>query len=274
MPTEPPPPPPAATPAERFATIPPLDEQRGSYRLRFARDAEDVRRCCRMRYEVFNLELGEGLAESEASGLDVDPFDEVCHHLMVLEERTGEVVGTYRMQTWAMAQAGHGFYSAGEYDLSGIPEPLLRQAVELGRAGIVREHRDRAVLALLWRGLTAYRLWTGSRYLFGCSSLTSQDPEEGLRCHDYLERMGHLHPEFEARPLPGYVCEVESHEPYTGEFPIPKLFGFYLRYGAKLCSPPALDRYFGTIDFLTWMDTSSVMGKLRDAISRGLTARG
>lgn len=260
----------AKTGADRFATAPPLDELRGSYRVRFARSEEDVRRCCSMRYEVFNLELGEGLAGSETLELDQDPYDGVCHHLMVLEERTGEVVGTYRMQTWEVAMAGHGFYSADEYDLSGIPEAVLRQSVELGRAAIVREHRDKSVLYLLWRGLTAYRLWTGTRHMFGCSSLTSQDPEEGLRCHDYLRRKGYLHPEFEALPLPGYVCEVADHTPFTGEYPIPKLFSFYLRYGAKLCSPPALDRHFGTIDFLTWMDTNSIMGKLTEAFSKGL----
>ena len=260
--------------ADRFREIPPLDEVRGSYRLRFARTAEEVELCCRLRYRVFNLELGEGLSESEASGVDVDRFDEVCHHLMVIEEPTGEVVGTYRMQTWQAALAGHGFYSASEYDLSTIPEEHLRNSIELGRAAILKEHRDKSVLYQLWRGLKAYQVWTGTRYLFGCSSLTSQDPEEGLRCYDYLARKGHLHPTFEAQPLPGYVCEVDGHVRFDGEFPIPKLFGFYLRYGAKLCSPPALDRYFGTIDFLTWMDTSSVMGRLRDAISKGLPGRG
>jgi putative hemolysin len=273
VPTEPLPAPAVLT-GDRFASAPPLDELRGSYRLRFARDEEDVRRCCRLRYEVFNLELGEGLEASAITGLDEDPFDPICHHLMVLEERTGEVVGTYRMQTREMALAGQGFYSAGEYDLSTIPEAMLREAVELGRAAILKEHRDRSVLSLLWRGLVAYQRWTDTRYLFGCSSLTSQDPEEGLRCHDYLARMGHMHPGFEARPLPGYVCEVEGHETFTGEYPIPKLFGFYLRYGAKLCSPPALDRYFGTIDFLTWMDGRSMVGRLKDAFAKGLPGRG
>jgi len=52
-----------------------------------------------LRFKVFNLELGEGLAASHATGLDVDPFDEFCDHLIVEEVATGKVVGTYRLQT-------------------------------------------------------------------------------------------------------------------------------------------------------------------------------
>ena len=39
---------------------------------------------------------------------------------------------------------------------------------------------------------------------------------------------------------------------------MPKLFGTYLRYGAKVCSDPAIDRFFGTIDFLALIDVRDV----------------
>jgi putative hemolysin len=35
---------------------------------------------------------------------------------------------------------------------------------------------------------------------------------------------------------------------------IPKLLRAYLALGAKICGPPALDRQFKTIDFLTLLD--------------------
>jgi len=35
---------------------------------------------------------------------------------------------------------------------------------------------------------------------------------------------------------------------------IPKLLRAYLTLGAKICGPPALDRQFKTIDFLTLLD--------------------
>jgi len=81
------------------------------YAARLALSAEELRGAQQLRFEVFNLELGEGLAESYATGLDVDPFDEFCDHLIVEEIATSEVVGTYRMQTGQLAAANLGYYS-------------------------------------------------------------------------------------------------------------------------------------------------------------------
>jgi putative hemolysin len=92
-----------------------------------------VRRAQRLRFEVFNLELGEGLTESYATGLDVDPFDEFCDHLIVEEVATGELVGTYRLQTGQLAAANLGYYSEREFDFAPY-EPFLCEMIELGRA--------------------------------------------------------------------------------------------------------------------------------------------
>ena len=70
-----------------------------TYTARLARDASEVRAAQALRFAIFNLELNEGLAESLATGLDADPYDEVCDHLLVEHVPTGEVVGTYRLQT-------------------------------------------------------------------------------------------------------------------------------------------------------------------------------
>ena len=39
---------------------------------------------------------------------------------------------------------------------------------------------------------------------------------------------------------------------------IPKLLRAYLVVGAKICGPPAIDREFKTIDFLTLMDLEAL----------------
>jgi putative hemolysin len=44
---------------------------------------------------------------------------------------------------------------------------------------------------------------------------------------------------------------------------IPKLLRAYLAVGAKICGPPAIDRRFKTIDFLTMMDLESLHPRLR-----------
>src|SRR5262249_12668430 len=150
----------------------------GAYRLRFAESIEDVEALCRLRFLVFNLELGEGLESAYEQGRDTDDFDAVCDHLIVEHCRTGQVVGTYRLQTGTSAAANIGYYSAREFDFTPY-ESLRSLIVELGRASIHRDHRSFQVLSLLWKGIAAYAKDREARYLIGCSSLTSQDPHVG-----------------------------------------------------------------------------------------------
>lgn len=250
--------------------VPGLDELRGSYRVRFARGPADLEAICRLRFEVFNLELGEGLAESHLTGVDRDPFDAQCQHLLVIEEASGAVIGTYRLQVREVAEAALGFYSATEYDLGCLGDAFLSDAVELGRACIARAHRKRSVLFLLWRGLIAYALWHGRRYLFGCSSLTSQDPAEGWRAYAWFAAQGHLDARFQAEPLPGYACVPSVPPPSGAGFEPPTLLAAYLRYGARIASPPAIDRFFGTVDFLTVQDLTALEPALFESLAADL----
>ena len=64
------------------------------YATRLACSADEVRAAQTLRYQVFNIELNEGLAASHATGLDEDPFDAVCDHLLVEHLPTREIVGT------------------------------------------------------------------------------------------------------------------------------------------------------------------------------------
>ena len=225
------------------------------YRLRFAQNAEDLDAVLALRYEVFNLELGEGLDASHATGRDRDPFDAQCHHLMVVEQSSGRTVGTYRMQTLEMARAGNGFYSDTIFDLGRLPEAVLAEAVETGRACIAGGHRNGRVLFLLWQGLAMYLKHCGRRYIFGCSSLTSQDPEAGLAVRDRLARGDQLHPIHQVPPRPGFECEIlEPIIRLAPEPDLPQLMQLYLGYGARICGGPAIDREFKTIDFLTLLD--------------------
>ena len=81
------------------------------YRLRRAECEADVRAAQTLRFLVFNLELNEGLENSYSTLRDEDPFDAICDHLLVEDSRTGEVVGTYRLQTGKKARENLGFYS-------------------------------------------------------------------------------------------------------------------------------------------------------------------
>jgi putative hemolysin len=225
------------------------------YALNLAGADDDVRRAQALRFEVFNLELNEGLPESFETGLDADRFDPVCDHLLVEHRPTGQVVGTYRLQTGANAAARQGYYCEQEFDFSSF-EPARGEIIELGRACVHREHRNLIVLGLLWKGIADYARARGGRYLLGCSSLTSQDPAVGASAYNEMYRR-HLAPApWRTRPRPEYECPLEQLAPEPPK--LPKLLRAYLGLGAKICGPPALDRGFKTIDFLTLLDLQAL----------------
>jgi putative hemolysin len=246
-------------------SIPRKELNDGRYNVRFARTREELDAVLRLRFEVFNLELGEGLDSSFLIGRDVDEYDAACHHLIVEESETNRIAGTYRMQTGDMAAAGRGFYSATEFDLSHFPSGVLKNSVELGRACVARDHRNAQVLFLLWKGLAQYVAHNQKRYLFGCCSLTSQDSSEGLQVMELLERDGNLHANLCAPPRPGFECKVDDD--YIGDgdrkVSVPKLFRIYMHYGAKVCGAPAIDRQFKTIDFLVLFDVFEMGSQTR-----------
>jgi putative hemolysin len=246
--------------------LPEVEMREGRYLLRFARNRQELDAVLKLRFEVFNLELGEGLASSFQTGRDQDEFDLACHHLIVVETTQGKIVGTYRVQTGEMARSARGFYSAGEFNLSLLPHDVLDRSVELGRACIAREHRNTLVLFLLWKGIAAYMLHNRKRYLFGCCSLTSQDAREGLSVLEKIERAGHLHPTLKVAPEAGFECVVDDFSPAEIDAAnIPKLFRTYLRFGARVCGPPAIDRLFKTIDFLVIFDIAEMDPQTRRA---------
>ena len=231
----------------------------GAYRVRLAADDDDRHCLYRLRFLVFNLELHEGLDASYLDGMDRDQFDAACDHLMVEHRESGRIVGTYRLQTGCVAGRHLGYYSAQEFDFAPY-EPLRDQVVECGRACIHREFRSFEVLNLLWRGIALYAISRGGRYLIGCSSVTSQDPKLGwamyYRLQEYLVR-----PELQTQPTEAYTCPWEA---VTTELPQPpKLLRAYLTVGARICGPPALDREFKTIDFLTLLDLENMAPSAR-----------
>jgi putative hemolysin len=261
-------------------TRPHIHAEVGRYRLRLAQGASDREAACRLRFRVFNIELGEGLESSYVTGIDTDHFDLFCEHLLVEDQSEGRVVGTYRMQSGATAAMNFGYYSAQEFEFAPY-EPLRRDILELGRASIDREHRTPEVLTLLWRGIAQYANEMGLRYLVGCSSLNSKDPVQGWKMYRELLKY-RVSPEFETVPTAAYQCPKEQpvadaqHET-TGEdgvlpVKVPKLLKNTPPRGARRAPPPAWDLEFGTIDFLTLLDLKMLSSAARNRFLAPLTS--
>ena len=277
---------PAFAPSLPLAPLKPrIHAEVGRYRLRLAETQEDRDAACRLRFRVFNIELRKGLESSYQTGLDADRFDLFCEHLLVEDKQetnpARRVVGTYRMQSGAIAARNLGYYSEQEFNFASY-EPLREEILELGRASIDREHRTPEVLTLLWRGVAQYANNMGLRYLIGCSSLNSKDPAEGWQVYRQLEQY-RVSPEFATEPTREFVCPSEQEGAHTQTSPpsedpslrtptkVPKLLKTYLAIGARICGPPAWDWDFGTIDFLTLLDLRLISASARNRFLAPLT---
>jgi len=234
-------------------SVPASTVSAGSYLVHFARTEAELDRVLRLRRDVYQLELGitTGSAAAEANELD-----QRCHHLMVEERETGNVVGAYRMQTVEMA-ADAGFASAGLFDLSGLPRSLQARAVEVGRACIAKGHRGGRVPGLLWRGVGSYLARNRkSAVLWNCE-VPLRDESLAAAIHRGLEGAGAGHPEIRISPYPHTACSGPIQTSSASD-PIPssppEAFQACLRLGAKLLGPPAVDRSFGTINWLMLLD--------------------
>jgi putative hemolysin len=200
----------------------------------------------RLRYRVFAEEMGAQIKDG-GQRIDRDWLDHFCHHLLVRDTETGQVVASTRLITDAQAQAAGGFYSAQEFDLRNILA-LPGRKLEVGRTCVHPDYRSGAVIALLWAGLAEFVRERGFAWLFGCASIELNDG--GARAHAIARALmeKHLAP-IEARAEPR-IKLPRTEQPLPDNPRLPPLLKAYLSLGAKVCGAPYWDAQFGTADIL------------------------
>ncbi|WNZ07082.1 GNAT family N-acyltransferase [Streptomyces sp. 11x1] len=223
---------------------PPQSATPTRYIVTLAGSEEDVRAAQRLRHEVFAGEMGALLA-SPQPGLDVDPFDAYCDHLLVRDTLTGQVVGTYRLLPPERAAVAGRLYSEGEFDLGGL-DAIRPSLVEVGRSCVHPDHRDGAVISLIWAGIARYMVQGGHEWLAGCCSVPLGDGGALAAGTWDRVRTRNLAPEeYRVRPLLPWVPKDEAPQ---GRTELPPLLRGYLRLGAWVCGEPAHDPDFGVAD--------------------------
>ena len=214
------------------------------YTVTLARDEDDVRAAQRLRHDVFAGELG-ALLTTPQPGLDVDPFDAYCDHLLVNDTVTGQVVGTYRLLPPERAAVAGRLYSEGEFDLTAL-DGLRPGLVEVGRSCVHPDHRDGTVIGLIWAGIARYMVDRGHEWLAGCCSVPLADGGTQAAATWERVRAKHLAPvEYRVRPLLPWVPAAAAP---AGRGEPPALLRGYLRLGAWVCGEPAHDPDFGVAD--------------------------
>jgi len=213
--------------------------------VRLASSAADVVAAQRLRYKVFCEEMGADLHRHD--GRDIDAFDAVCEHLIVVDETLGKVVGTYRILAPSGARRLKCMYSESEFRIDSL-KPIAHEIFEVGRACIHPAYRSSGALARLWTGLGAYVRDHRVKYLAGCASVPLDSGSLNLGALRAELMSKHLAPEdFRVEPIRG----LQSLGDPMGSRPaVPPLLKGYLRLGAWVCGEPAWDPDFDSADFL------------------------
>ncbi|WP_245640614.1 GNAT family N-acetyltransferase [Polynucleobacter sinensis] len=228
--------------------------KRPALQIAWANSPSEIKEAQRLRYKVFAEEMGANLPKN-TENLDIDDFDTYCDHLLIRDQETLKVVGTYRVLPPHKALEIGRLYSDSEFDLSRLNH-LRPKLVELGRSCVHKDYRSGAVIMALWSGLAQYMQKNDYEIMLGCASIPMADGGHfAASLYNSLsnEQMAPVENHaFPRLPLPldrlNGGLEVEP----------PPLIKGYLKLGAKICSAPAWDPEFNTADVLTMLRLSEI----------------
>ena len=231
----------------------PATQRSTGFNVSLARDSVEVAEAQSLRYKVFAEEMGAQL--SGTGGLDVDGFDAFCEHLLVRDNVTNQVVGTYRILNPNSAFEAGGYYSAGEFDLSRLAH-LFNNMVEVGRACVHQNYRNGSTIAMLWAGLANYMRMHNYEYMIGCASVPIHDGGHMAASLYSKLKDNYVSPAeyrvFPHNPLPIHTLKKEL------QVDCPPLIKGYMRLGAYICGEPAWDASFNTADMLVMLPLSKI----------------
>jgi len=261
---------PTAVAAHVLANNPSIHRS-GQLDVRLATSEAEIAAAQALRYQIFYDEMGaKPTPLMQAAGRDIDDYDAVCDHLLVIDHGLAgggkpHVVGTYRLLRQVVAQMNRGFYSAGEYDLS----PLIAQSrtggqlLELGRSCVALEYRNNTTITLLWRGIASYLQTHAIGHMFGCASLHGNDPAVHAAELSYLYHHHLAPPELRARALPEHYVAMDrlpltSYDARAASKALPPLIKGYLRVGAMIGDGGFVDDQFNTVDVFVVMPVERI----------------
>ncbi|MFB2549878.1 GNAT family N-acetyltransferase [Ensifer soli] len=245
----------------------------GTLETRIARTATEIDAAQAVRYRVFVEEMkAEVDADSARRRRDIDRWDGICDHLLVLDtaiagDPEDQIVGTYRLLRQDVARDHGGFYSAGEF---GIDALLARHPdknfMELGRSCVLPAYRTKRTVELLWQGNWAYALKYGVQAMFGCGSLPGVIPEEHALALSFLHHHAAVTPEWDVAARPELfrtmdLMPAEAVNARKALTVLPPLIKGYLRLGAMIGRGAVVDRAFNTTDVLVVLPITSISGR-------------
>lgn len=255
-------------------TLDPSLGRLGSLEVRLATTTREIRHAQKLRYKVFFEEMSAAASgASRLSRRDIDDFDLLCDHLLVLDHSghssrfrpaKPKVVGTYRLLRQEIADRNWGFYTAGEYDITPMisAHPDLR-FLELGRSCVLQPYRNKRTVELLWHGIWTYVLHHRVDVMMGCASLEGTDPGKLALPLSFLHHFANASGEWAASALPEHgtamdLVPKDMIDQKAALRALPPLIKGYLRLGASFGRGAVVDRRFGTTDVLVILPVANI----------------
>lgn len=240
----------------------PLRIERGHYVVKTVESMFELEEVLSQRYNIFYREL---LDRRNLFKIDMDRYDFLSDHLVIIDTRTDAIIGTYRLIS---SHFSDHYYSETEFSIDAVKD-LPGHKLELGRACIAKEYRNGFTFALLWRGVVEYARRTDTRYLFGCSSVKTIDHQQINDLYTYVRQHHYSSPAVRVAVKPRYASKIpfwiDDRRDVDALFALqgrerlmPSLLASYLKAGAVICGEPAIDRAFKCADLFTLLDMSGM----------------
>jgi putative hemolysin len=236
---------------------------RPSLSVEWAKHQDEVREAQRLRYDVFVTEMGARLKETIPHH-DIDLFDDYCEHLIVRDQTTNLVIGTYRVLTPAQAKRIGSTYSDLEFDLTRL-RTYRERMVELGRSCVHPDHRHGGVIMALWGALAEFMVRNKLDVMIGCASIPMlhQGVVSGEVAASIWHQLKQTHlADIAHQVTPRLPLPVEQWDVNVA-FEPPALIKGYLRLGAKVLGAPAWDPDFNTADLPMLMKIQDMPARYR-----------
>lgn len=236
---------------------------RGRYAARTAATKEDVAAAQALRHLAFHGH----------AGVDADPFDALCTHILIEDTRADRLVACFRILPLSGGCDISRSYAAQYYNLQALAA-FQGRMVEMGRFCIHPEVKDPDILRVAWGAMTAYVDANGVELLFGCSSFQGTDAAEYLDAFTVL-RQRHVAPR---RWLPRVKAPQvfrfgrllrRQPDAKLAQTRMPPLLRTYLLMGGWVSDHAVVDRQMNTLHVFTGLEIAAIP-EARKRLLRGV----
>lgn len=233
---------------------------KGKYLARLADTTEDIRKAQHLRWLCF---VDDDDRKSNRDQVECDSLDDECHHILITDETTGQLVCCFRFLPLTGGAEISRSYSAQYYNLEALRN-FDGKMVEIGRFCTHPERQDPDILRIAWAAITRFVDGTGVEMLFGCSSFSGTEPEDHAEAFALLNER-HLAPRrwLPRVKAPGVfrfarALRLHKPDPKRAMAAMPPLLRTYLTMGAWVSDHAVVDPVLRTMHVFTGIEIRAI----------------